>query len=175
MCNEGSLPSMLMLVHGYSGVIFLFLSYFAFFLLIPLGRLIINLLIIQVGKTLIVNEVHKPLAKSYGSYVSGKFDQLLAASPYSAIIVVSPAPSPSISRRPNSIWIGTESADSTNSYRRWNFPENVAKAFGRGSERKWPTNGWSDSRFGACYWYAIFSSIIYYSLLCSCRMVLTLI
>ena len=46
------------------------------------------------GKTLIVNEVHKSLAKSHGSFVSGKFDQFLSASPYSAVIQVSSPLSP---------------------------------------------------------------------------------
>ena len=76
-------------------------GYFFFpFVLSPASLLSIQyisfmlLIMNQVGKTLIVNEVHKPLAKSHGNYVSGKFDQFLSASPYSAVIQVCPPPLP---------------------------------------------------------------------------------
>lgn len=40
-----------------------------------------------VGKTKLISEVHKPITESYGSYCSGKFDQLERGTPYSAIVV----------------------------------------------------------------------------------------
>ena len=96
VCSEGTLPSMLMLVHGYSGVLFFLVRSF----LLSIQYISFMLLIMnQVGKTLIVNEVHKPLAKSHGNYVSGKFDQFLSASPYSAVIQVCPPPLPTSATR----------------------------------------------------------------------------
>ena len=93
-------------IQGYLLFLFLFFRFSFFFFLYLLVLLssfsflfsFITVYMIynmyQVGKTLLVNEVHRPLAKSYGNYISGKFDQFLSASPYSAIIQVNlPFPS----------------------------------------------------------------------------------
>eukprot|EP00026_Physarum_polycephalum_P000093 Phypoly_transcript_00093.p1 GENE.Phypoly_transcript_00093~~Phypoly_transcript_00093.p1 ORF type:complete len:2228 (+),score=422.82 Phypoly_transcript_00093:105-6788(+) len=56
--SSGEIPIMLMLVHGYSGV----------------------------GKTTLVNEVHKPLVRDKGYYVYGKFNQFAGNVPYAAFI-----------------------------------------------------------------------------------------
>lgn len=42
----------------------------------------------QVGKSLIVREVYKPLAKHNGYYVSGKFEQFMTPSPLAAVVQV---------------------------------------------------------------------------------------
>ena len=65
-------------------LIFFFFSFFSF----SFSTVYMIYNTYQVGKTLLVNEVHRPLAKSYGNYISGKFDQFFSASPYSAIIQV---------------------------------------------------------------------------------------
>jgi predicted ATPase len=39
-----------------------------------------------IGKTAIVNEVHKPIVRQRGYFISGKFDQFNRNIPYSAII-----------------------------------------------------------------------------------------
>lgn len=56
--SGGLVPTCLMLVHGYSGI----------------------------GKTTLVNEVHKPLVRDRGYYVYGKFNQFSGQVPYSAFI-----------------------------------------------------------------------------------------
>lgn len=56
--SSGEQPVMLMLVHGYSGV----------------------------GKTTLINEVHKPLVRDKGYYVYGKFNQFAGNLPYAAFI-----------------------------------------------------------------------------------------
>lgn len=38
-----------------------------------------------IGKTMLINEVHKPMVKQRGYYISGKFDQLQRNTPYTAI------------------------------------------------------------------------------------------
>ena len=38
---------------------------------------------------MLVNEVHKPLARQKGYYLSGKFEQFMSAAPYSVFVQVS--------------------------------------------------------------------------------------
>ena len=56
--NEERVPSSLMLVYGYSGI----------------------------GKSALINEIHRPLVKQKGYFISGKFDQFKRNIPYASFI-----------------------------------------------------------------------------------------
>jgi predicted ATPase len=56
--SDGSYNNILILVHGYSGI----------------------------GKTRLIKEVHKPLARDRGYFTVGKFDQFKTPAPYAAFV-----------------------------------------------------------------------------------------